>query len=615
MRKIELLAPARDLEAAVAAVDCGADAVYMGGSGFGARRAAANATDDVRRAAEYAHMFGVRLYATLNTVIYDDELEQAERLAHELIEAGVDALIVQDMAYRRMNLPVEMHASTQMCNMHAADVAFLEQCGFSRVILERALSIDGIRAIRAATNVDLECFVHGAICVGHSGRCFLSRSMSDRSGNRGSCSQPCRLTYDLVDDRGGTVIEGKHLLSVRDMDLSARIGEMIDAGVGSFKIEGRLKDDIYIRNIVSWYRRQIDRALAARPDCVRASVGRSVIGFMPDPVKSFTRGASEYMFDGKRAGVASFDTPKAVGESLGRVRRVDAGGFYLDRDADLSSGDGLCFLIDGTLTGTNVNRAEGRRIEPNRMEGIVAGAEVFRNYDRRFAQMIERSRVRRTIDVRCRVCIEAESIVLTYTDEEGLQGVARRDVALDAAQNAQRMASTLREQLARSGATIFNVTDVDIDGQVRFVPLSLLGELRREGLEALTAQRASRTPERKIVADDGSARYPHAEVDEYANVVNSLAESFYLDHGAQRVARGLEQADSTVGHRVMRSSYCIRREIGECLRERSGLRGDLYLVRGRQRYRLDFDCGRCEMSLIDCSEKSLCYDRATYTRF
>ncbi len=603
MRKIELLAPARNFEAAVVAVDCGADAVYMGGSGFGARHAAANSTDDVRRAAEYAHMFGARLYATLNTVVYDNELSEAERLARELIDAGVDALIVQDMAYRQMNLPVEMHASTQMCNMHPADIAFLQGCGFSRVILERALSIDEIRAIRAAVSVDLECFVHGAICVGHSGRCFLSRSMSDRSGNRGSCSQPCRLTYDLVDSRGERIIAGRHLLSVRDMDLSARIGEMIDAGVGSFKIEGRLKDETYIRNIVSHYRRQIDAALAARPDCVRASAGRSVIDFTPDPAKSFTRGASEYMFDGKRAGVASFDTPKAIGESVGRVSRVDARGFMLDGDADLASGDGLCFLSGGVLTGTNINRVEGRRIEPNRMEGIVPGAEVFRNYDRRFAQAVERGKVRRQIDARCRVKFDTGSVALIYTDEEGLQGAARRDMALDAAQNAERMSATLREQAARSGATIFRVTEVEIEGEVRFVPLSLLGELRREALEALTLRRASQLPERRIVGDDGTARYPHTEVGEHGNVVNSLAEKFYLCHGAQRVARGLEAAASTVGHCVMRSSYCIRREIGECLREGSRLRGDLYLVRGRHRYRLDFDCRRCEMLLTDCSEK------------
>ncbi|MDE6140630.1 MAG: U32 family peptidase [Alistipes sp.] len=603
MRKIELLAPARNFETAVVAVDCGADAIYMGGSGFGARHAATNTTDDVRRAAEYAHMFGVRLYATLNTLVYDNELVRAERLARELIDAGADALIVQDMAYRQMNLPVEMHASTQMCNMQSEDIAFLEGCGFSRVILERALSIDEIRTIRAATSVDLECFVHGAICVGHSGRCFLSRSVSDRSGNRGSCSQPCRLTYDLVDSRGEKIISGRHLLSVRDLDLSARIGEMIDAGVGSFKIEGRLKDDIYIRNVVSHYRRQIDRALADRPDCTRASAGRSVIDFTPDPAKSFTRGASEYMFHGKAAGVASFDTPKAVGEWLGNVSSVDARGFVLDRNADLSPGDGLCFLSNGTLTGSNINRVDSRRVEPNRMEGICVGAEVFRNYDRRFAQAVERSKVRRQIDARCRVSFDAGSIVLTYTDEEGLQGVARRDIELDAAQNVERMTSTLREQVARSGATVFRITEVEIEGEVRFVPLSLLGELRREALESLTSQRALRVPQRRIVADNGSARYPRAVVDEYGNVVNSLAEKFYLSHGVQHVQRGLEAAGSTVGHRVMRSSYCIRREMGECLRRGSRLHGELYLVRGRQRYRIDFDCARCEMSLTDCSEK------------
>ena len=278
-RKIELLCPARDYRAAIAAVDCGADALYIGAEGFGARRAATNSTADIARVVDYAHLYGVRVYVTLNTILYENELKDAERLARELIAVGVDALIVQDMAYREMNLPVELHASTQVCNMTAEGAKFLEDSGFTRVILERALSLEEIKAIRRATTVDLECFVHGAICVGHSGRCYLSRSQSSRSGNRGECSQPCRLTYDLVTEHGERLFAAKHLLSVKDFDLSARIGEMIDAGVMSFKIEGRLKDDNYIKNIVTYYRRAIDKALATRPDCERLSVGESEVEF------------------------------------------------------------------------------------------------------------------------------------------------------------------------------------------------------------------------------------------------------------------------------------------------------------------------------------------------
>ena len=603
MRTIELLAPARDLHSAVAAVDCGADAVYMGGSGFGARQAAANTTDDIRRAAEYAHRYGARLYATLNTVVFESELEQAEHLARELIAADVDALIIQDMAYREMSLPVELHASTQMCNMEPGEAAFLERCGFSRVVLERALSIDEIRRIRAATSVELECFIHGAICVGHSGRCFLSRSMSDRSGNRGQCSQPCRLSYDLCDESGREIIRGRHLLSVRDMDLSGRIGEMLDAGIASFKIEGRLKDEVYLRNTVAYYRRAIDDALARRSDCRRSSAGVSTYDFTPDPAKSFTRGASEYMFSGKRADVASFSTPKAVGERLGRVAKVHKDGFTIDRSVDIATGDGLCFLSDDIFAGAGVNGVDGRRITTNRREGIAVGAEVYRNYDRRFAMSVERSRVRRIIDARCRIDISEDSVAMTYTDTEGVTASARRTMRLDAANDPAKAENVMREQAARSGATMFRITGTEICGQMRFVPLSVAGELRREALERLTEARTALMPERRILPDDPTARYPRTRITKYENVVNSLAERFYRRHGVDEIERGLDIEPSTEGCCVMRSSYCLRREIGECLRKGSQLGGRLYLVHGRHRYRLGFDCDRCEMTLTDCSDK------------
>ena len=351
MKLVELLAPAKDYAAAAAAVDYGADAVYIGGARFGARQAAGNSAEEIARVVEYAHRFGVRVHATLNTLVWDDELEAAERQARSLIDAGVDALIVQDMALRRMDLPVELHASTQVSNRTPEGARFLGEAGFARVILERNLTLEEIRAICAATAAEVECFVHGAVCVGYSGRCFLSRSMSARSGNRGACSQPCRLTWDLTDGKGRTWIAGKHLLSVRDMNLSQRIGDLLDAGVTSFKIEGRLKDLAYIRNVVAHYRRAVDEALALRPGLVRSSVGESVPDFTPDPSKSFTRGESDYFLDGKRAGVASFDTPKAVGERVGRVAGVSGGTFTLDGAHDLAPGDGICFLTPRGVTG------------------------------------------------------------------------------------------------------------------------------------------------------------------------------------------------------------------------------------------------------------------------
>ncbi len=600
MRKpIELLAPARNLEAAVAAIDAGADAVYMGGTRFGARAAAGNSVEEIGRAAEYAHRYGARLHLTLNTLLYDNELEAAERQARELIAAGVDALIVQDMALREMNLPVELHASTQVCNISPDGVRFLEECGFGRVILERSLSIDEIRAIRAATTVDLECFVHGALCVGYSGRCFLSRSMTpDRSGNRGACSQPCRLTYDLEDERGRKLLAGKHLLSLRDLNLTHRIGELLDAGICSFKIEGRLKDTNYIRNVVSWYRAAIDSELELRPHLRRLSSGRSVPDFVPDPAKSFTRGESEFLFAGKRAGIASFLTPKAVGEPLGRVARVDKRSFTLDCDHTLVPGDGICF----GGSGTSVNRVEGRRVEPRSMEGIRPGVEISRNYDLRFNRLLERSRMRRTIAVRAEVLFANGGIEVRLTDSDGTAAETFRPGPFPLAVDHQKMTDLLAAQLRKSGDTIFTVDDVSVKGEVLFVPVSLLAELRREGLERLLQARMAIPRPVKIIADDGTARCPKSELTAEDNVTNHLAEAFYRRHGVELIERGLDLERSTVGRRVMRSGYCIRREIGQCLKEHPSIGGKLFLVHGAWRYRLEFDCRRCEMSLWDESE-------------
>ncbi|MBR5820280.1 MAG: U32 family peptidase, partial [Alistipes sp.] len=344
MKRIELLAPAKDYEAAVAAVEYGADALYIGGSRFGARQAATNTIDEVARVVAYAHRFGVKVYATMNTLVWDSELEEAEKEARALLQAGVDALIVQDMAYCRMGLNCELHASTQVQVRTPELARFLAEAGFARVILERALSLEEIRAICRETPAEVECFVHGAICVGYSGRCFLSRSMSPRSGNRGGCSQPCRLKWNLTDGKGKSYLKEKHLLSVLDLSLKKRVGELLDAGVTSFKIEGRLKDTDYIKNVVAAYRAALDAELKLRPELVRASVGESVTEFRPDTAKSFTRGESEYYLDGKQRGVASFDTPKAVGEYVGRIVDKSRRGWRIEGDKPLTAGDGICLM-------------------------------------------------------------------------------------------------------------------------------------------------------------------------------------------------------------------------------------------------------------------------------
>ncbi len=599
MTKLELLAPARDYTSAIAAVDCGADALYIGGSSFGARRAAANSEEDIAKVVEYAHKFGVRVYATFNTVIFDNELDIAHKAAEGLVATGVDALIIQDMAVARMGLPVELHASTQMCNMTPEGVKFLEDVGFSRVVLERALSEGQIAAIAAATSVELEAFVHGAICVGHSGRCLLSRSMSSRSGNRGECSQSCRMTYDLCDSRGRKILSEKHLLSVKDLNLSARIGDMIDAGVTSFKIEGRLKEIGYTKNIVSHYRKLLDEAMSQRTGFERSSCGVSSVEFEPNPTKSFTRGDSEYLFGGQAPNLASFDTPKSQGEYLGEVMEVRRDrGFRLS--ARLSAGDGICFLTPEGLRGTNINCVEGDWVYPNRMDGVVRGAKIFRNFDKRFADLLDSSRPKRKIAVRAKFSASESCATLTFVDSQGYNATETLCEELSTAQNPHKMREVISTQISKCGDTIFEVKDIDVEAgsDGYFIPSSKLAQLRRETLSQLQNRRTAtiKMGGRHFV-ENPTAQYPIRHISAEGAVTNRVATQFYQDHGVESVTPSWECAKDLTGAMVMESSYCLRHEIGECIKEGSKLRGELFLHHGADRFRLEFDCAKCQMNI------------------
>ncbi len=621
IKKIELLAPARGYEAACAAVDFGADALYMGASQFGARSAATNSVEDVARAVEYAHQYGVRLYATLNTLLFDEELDRAEALARELVSVGVDGLIVQDMAYARMGLGVDLHCSTQMCNMTSEGVQFLSECGFSRVVLERNLTKAQMAKIATAVpDVELEAFVHGAICVGYSGRCLLSRSMSSRSGNRGECSQPCRLSYDLVNRDGERIIEAKHLLSVKDLNLSQRLGELLDLGVTSFKIEGRLKEIGYTKNIVAHYRQQLDRAISEREGFIRSSVGRSRFDFTPNPQKSFSRGETAYLFDGVGAGsavgVASFESPKSKGEVLGRCVAVDKrGNFSIEFGGELSTGDGLCFVKGGELVGGSVNRVQrdGERVWVTLSRGarVEVGAMIYRNIDRQFELQLERSPARRVVTVEGSVVSSASRVEVRYRDRgRGLMGAVALEGEFEAAQNSAKMAEVIRQQLSKCGDTIFEAQSVDLSGWGgEFIASSMLSQLRREALEQLRLKSIEATEANRGAAfiENSEARYPVRELGGDFGVTNSVAERFYRDHGVTHIDPQLELAEGVEafkGEKVLQSSYCIRREIGECLKRGSRLRDPLYLVRGKERFKLDFECGRCRMALIKLGVRS-----------
>lgn len=601
--KIELLAPARDLRSARAAIDCGADAVYMGGPRFGARQAAGNSVADIAAVAEYARRFGVRVYVTLNTLLFDDELADAERIARQVVEAGADALIVQDMAYLEMELEgVELHASTQTFNASPEKAAFLADCGFSRVILERNLSLEEIRRIRAATDVELECFVHGAICVCYSGRCYMSRTMSPRSGNRGDCMQACRLPYDLLDAAGNVLMAGKHLLSVRDMDLSGRLGDLLDAGVTSFKIEGRLKDEAYVRNVVAWYRTRLDREIAARPGLVRASEGQSDPGFEPDLARTFSRGRTEYFFDGRRAGVSTPDTPKAVGGFVCRVARSGPGWFEPQGGEAFAPGDGICFMYGGRLAGTNVNGTEGGRVQLNKEWKLLAGTEIYRNYDRRFSARLEGARARRSVRVSVTVSFDEGAVSAEFRDGDGCSATASVVCGNGAAREPEKVLEMLRTQLVRSGDTMFDVAEVCfVDGMegVPFVRVSEANALRREGLEALLRHRTERRTERHPARAAAGCRYPYGTPEASENVTNRLARRFYECVGGAGAAPGYDLQADLRGVAVMRTPFCVRREHGMCLKgRRDEGPAPLWLRHGPFVYRLEFDCAQCMMSVV-----------------
>ncbi len=599
LRKIELLAPAKDYGSAVAAVECGADAIYIGAAKFGARHSATNSVEHIARVVRFAHQFGVRVYATLNTLLWNSELQAAREQAEELIAVGIDAIIVQDAAYLKMGLQVEIHASTQFHNVDSEGVQFLADVGIKRVILERGLSLEQISTICRDTSVEIECFVHGAICVGYSGRCFLSRTTSERSGNRGECSQPCRLPYDLTNGEGRVYAKGKHLLSVRDFDLSQHIGSLLDAGVSSFKIEGRLKDINYIRNTVAHYRRVIDKAVSEREGYCRSSLGRSVIDFSPSPAKSFTRLGSEYHLLGKVRGVATLDTPKAMGEALGRVVSVESEYFTLDGSHTLSAGDGICFLRRGELIGTNINRVEGLKIYPNRMDGVERRAVIYRNFDHKFNLTLTNSRTQRTLEVDAHITLDSKSATLRYTEEGGCEAQLRWDIALDRAKNRGANRAAIQEQVARLGDTIFRLRCVELQGEEWFMPASLMAKMRREVLEVLAEKCQNRELEHQIFSENLSARHPKRELTPQDNVTNHLAHTFYIEHGVERIEKGQELASTMRGHTVLRSGHCIRRELGECLMRSPRITGELYLERNNGRYRLQFDCAKCEMTIID----------------
>ncbi len=616
MTQFELLAPAKDLECGLAAINCGADAVYIGAPNFGAREAASNSLTDIQQLVQYAHKYWAKVYVTLNTLLHDAEIPQAVQLVKQLYQLGVDALIIQDVGLLECDLPpLPLFASTQMHNHMAAKVAFLEQVGFQRAILARELSLAQIKEIRAKTSIELETFVHGALCVCYSGQCYLSYAIGGRSGNRGQCAQPCRRRYKLVDNVGQVISDQKgfrnsdmrHWLSLKDLNLSAHLADLVEAGVTSFKIEGRLKDKLYVMNIVSHYRQQLDIILNGQ-GLTKSSSGRSAIPFTPQPDKTFQRGTSTYFLYGRNQALASLDSPKAIGESCGRVVAVGQDWFTLESDKVFHNGDGLTFFNRrGQLQGTFVNKVEpgaGSKVKifPDKLAGIEVGALIYRNHDHVFATQISKSQVERKIAVNLTLRESPTGLILLAQDEDGNETTESLICEKVMAEKADKASATMQKQLTKAGETEFTCENLTVDlAHIYFVPISSLNALRRNVLDKLMQVRLEQYPKINAKIIKNGAVYPEKELSYLGNVLNQQAAAFYRRHGVSRIAPAAESGLDMRGQKVMTTKYCLKYQIGLCPNQKPKIQNFIepfYLVdEDGYRLKLQFNCRACEMEI------------------
>lgn len=592
--KIELLSPAKDVVIGRSAILSGADAVYIGGSSFGARVGAGNDMSAIGGLVEFAHGFGARVYMTMNTILFDDELELARAQAMEAWNVGVDALIVQDMAYCEMGLPIELHASTQTFNFSAERVKFLEDVGFARVVLERGLSLSEIKNIRKNSGVELEAFIHGAICVGYSGQCYFSQAVTGRSGNRGECAQLCRSSYDLVDRQGLILGKNESVLSVGDMCMGERVKDLIDAGVCSLKIEGRLKNESYVVNNTSYYNRILN-AMGVE----RSSSGVSEARFDPNPGKSFLRRKTVYFFDNRRAVVGA--PTRSLGEYIGTVERVGQGTVFVNGGGVLKNGDGICWVEGGDIKGVNINKVEGGRIEGRGLDGLRVGSEVYRNNDNGFE--VSSKDVDRKIEVK----ITVDKGLIKVIDSDGFCSTVEMPRG-EVANNVEKARETIEKGLKKSGDTIFRVVEVNLEKSVElpFLPMSVVNELRRGLLDKLLRDRVGRYVRRERQTPD-LKRFDGQIVDYLANVSNRLSRNFYKRLGMVVAEDALEVSGNFDDKVLLRSRFCVRRERGLCSRKERNVADnasgrpknaeDLFIINNGRQFRLSFDCELCEMSV------------------
>ena len=604
-QKIELLAPAKDYACGVAAINHGADAVYVGAPKFGARVAAGNSLADIERLCRYAHLYHAHVHVALNTILTDEELEEARKLIFRLYDAGADALIIQDVGILQLDIPpIALHASTQTDNRTPEKVLFWEKVGLQRAILARELTLEQIREIRRQTAIELEAFVHGALCVSYSGQCYLSHACTNRSANRGECAQFCRLPYTLTDANGEVIREHSHLLSIKDMDRSDYLAELLDAGITSFKIEGRLKGMDYVKNVTAFYRQRIDSLLEKGSRYEKASSGKVTFSFIPDPQKTFNRGRTDYFLHDRENVMVNPDTPKSIGEPLGTLVAVNGRNLLVDTQKELHNGDGLGFIdADGELCGFRINKVEGHRLttlEP--VAGLTAGMPLYRNSDAAFDKLLAGDSTVRRIGVNILFSETPAGFALTLTDEDGVAVTQEFGSKKERSQKGEAATANLKTALSKLGGTPYYPLGVEVrTAEHYFFPASVVNEWRRTAVELLTAARAEshRRPFGRLVQRNDFP-FPSSEGDTLTyrgNVMNNKAAEFYKLHGIKTIEPAFEK--SAVENAVlMTCRHCIRYTLGLCRKQPHAT--DAHpepwtLQTGNFRFTLEFDCARCEM--------------------
>ena len=608
-QQLELLSPAKNKLYGIEAIKHGADAIYIGGPAFGARNAANNNVEDIAELVNYAHRFHAKVFVALNTIFHDSELDAVHKLVWQLYDAGTDALIIQDMGLLEMDLPpIQLHASTQTDIRTVEKAVFLDRIGFSQIVLAREMDLNTIHNVANETECNLEFFVHGALCVAFSGQCFISHAHTGRSANRGECSQACRLPYRLEDSQGRTLANDKHLLSMKDNDQSANLRALIDAGISSFKIEGRLKDITYLKNTTAHYRQLLDEILEDKPEYSRSSTGRSIFQFAPQPEKTFNRSATDYFVHGRGSDIGAFDTPKFAGEEIGLLTKIGKNFLEIQSTTALSNGDGLCFFdVHKALVGFRANRVDGSRIYPSEMpEDIRRGTTIFRNRDQAFMRLLEKESAERFIDVVLNFRETPNGFSLTATDEAGFGAYEHWVTEKQLAKDADKAVRTISEHLSKLGGTGFYCKKLEVELlSPWFLPASSLNSLRRSVISQLHQIRCDgySKPTRRLPVDP-PAIYPEVALSYLANVYNQKARHFYEKHGVKVIAKAYEANEELGEVSLMITKHCLRYSYGLCPKEAKdweikGIKAEpMTLINGNERLTLRFDCKACEMHVM-----------------